>query len=119
VSISTAQLIASGTSESRLLQEKRTVNEEERVEPAAALLGLMTDADAAGLAILPGLVRYDQVYDPTITEIRHAFRVTVRASNGYVYPASHRLLPPIFREVRLFSNQVRRREETSGVNLLS
>jgi hypothetical protein len=49
-----------------------------------------TSADAAGLAILPGLVRYDEVNDPTITEIRHAFRVTVRATNGYVYPASHR-----------------------------
>jgi hypothetical protein len=49
-----------------------------------------TSADAAGLAILPGLVRYDEAYDPTVTEIRHAFRVTVRATNGYVYPASHR-----------------------------
>jgi hypothetical protein len=49
-----------------------------------------TSADAAGLAILPGLVRYDEVYDPAVTEIRHAFRVTVRATNGYVYPASHR-----------------------------
>jgi hypothetical protein len=49
-----------------------------------------TSADAAGLAILPGLVRYDEVYDPNLTEIRHAFRVTVRATNGYVYPASHR-----------------------------
>ena len=49
-----------------------------------------TSADAAGLAILPGLVRYDEVYDPTVTEIRHALRVTVRATNGYVYPASHR-----------------------------
>ncbi len=46
-----------------------------------------TSADAAGLAILPGLVRYDEVYGPA--EIRHAFRVTLRASNGYVYPASH------------------------------
>ncbi len=47
-----------------------------------------TSADAAGLAILPGLVRYDEVYG---TEpIRHAFRVTVRSTNGYVYPASHR-----------------------------
>lgn len=47
-----------------------------------------TSADAAGLAILPGLVRYDEAHgnDP----IRHAFRVTVRATNGYVYPASHR-----------------------------
>jgi len=47
-----------------------------------------TSADAAGLAILPGLIRYDEVFgaDP----IRHAFRVTVRATNGYVFPASHR-----------------------------
>jgi hypothetical protein len=49
-----------------------------------------TSADAAGLAILPGLIRYDEVYDPTITDIGHALRVTVRATNGYVYPASHR-----------------------------
>ena len=46
-----------------------------------------TSADAAGLAILPGLVRYDEVFGPD--EIGHAFRVTVRATNGYVYPASH------------------------------
>jgi len=48
-----------------------------------------TSADAAGLAILPGLVRYDEVYDPAVTEIQHAFRVTVRRTNGHVYPASH------------------------------
>jgi hypothetical protein len=47
-----------------------------------------TSADAAGLAILPGLVRYDEVFGSG--EIGHAFRVTVRATNGYVYPASHR-----------------------------
>ncbi len=47
-----------------------------------------TSADAAGLAILPGLVRYDEVAGAG--EIGHAFRVTVRATNGYVYPASHR-----------------------------
>jgi hypothetical protein len=47
-----------------------------------------TSADAAGLAILPGLVRYDEVFGAN--EIRHAFRVTVRSTNGYVYPASHR-----------------------------
>jgi FlaG/FlaF family flagellin (archaellin) len=47
-----------------------------------------TSADAAGLAILPGLVRHDEVFGAG--EIRHAFRVTVRATNGYVYPASHR-----------------------------
>ncbi len=47
-----------------------------------------TSADAAGLAILPGLVRYDEVFGPD--PIRHAFRVTVRRTNGYVFPASHR-----------------------------
>jgi len=46
-----------------------------------------TSADAAGLAILPGLVRYDEV--SSSNEIGHAFRVTVRATTGYVYPASH------------------------------
>jgi hypothetical protein len=48
-----------------------------------------TSADAAGLAILPGLVRYDEAWNPALAEIGHAFRVTVRATNGYVYPASH------------------------------
>jgi hypothetical protein len=47
-----------------------------------------TSADAAGLAILPGLVRYEEVYGPH--EIGHALRMTVRTTNGYVYPASHR-----------------------------
>ena len=46
-----------------------------------------TSADAAGLAVFPGLVRYDEVAD--IHEIRHAFRVTTRATNGHVWPASH------------------------------
>jgi hypothetical protein len=46
-----------------------------------------TSADAAGLAILPGLVRYDEVFGPD--PIRHAFRFTVRDSNGHVFPASH------------------------------
>jgi hypothetical protein len=46
-----------------------------------------TSADAAGLAILPGLVRYDEA---TRGPIRHALRVTVRQTNGYVWPASHR-----------------------------
>jgi hypothetical protein len=44
-----------------------------------------TSADAAGLAILPGLVRYDEAQGG----INHALRVTVRATNGYVWPASH------------------------------
>lgn len=46
-----------------------------------------TSADAAGLAILPGLVRYEEAMSGR--EITHAFRVTVRATNGYVWPASH------------------------------
>ena len=49
-----------------------------------------TSADAAGLAIFPGLVRYDEANDPAVAEIGHALRVTVRATNGYVWPASHR-----------------------------
>jgi hypothetical protein len=47
-----------------------------------------TSADAAGLPILPGLVRYDEV-EPG--EIRHALRFT--ASNirsDYIWPARHR-----------------------------
>jgi hypothetical protein len=46
-----------------------------------------TSADAAGLAILPGLVRYDEASRGPIT---HALRATVRATNHYVWPASHR-----------------------------
>ena len=47
-----------------------------------------TSADAAGLAMLPGLVRYDEVYGAG--EITHAFRFSTQATNGYVWPASHR-----------------------------
>jgi hypothetical protein len=47
-----------------------------------------TSADAAGLAILPGLVRYEDAYGAG--EITHAFRFSTRATNGYVWPASHR-----------------------------
>ncbi|GAB3384026.1 hypothetical protein GCM10027432_14860 [Lysobacter fragariae] len=48
-----------------------------------------TSADAAGLAIFPGLVRYDEAGNAAVAEIRHALRVTVRSTNGHVYPASH------------------------------
>lgn len=63
-----------------------------------------TSADAAGLAILPGLVRYDEVFGNE--PIRHAFRFTVRATNGYVFPASHRAgttpgAPPFGTRLRL------------------
>ncbi len=63
-----------------------------------------TSADAAGLAILPGLIRYDEVSGSG--PIRHAFRFTVRATNGYVFPASHRAgstagAPPMGTRLRL------------------
>ena len=46
-----------------------------------------TSADAAGLAIFPGLIRYDEAFGPD--PIRHAFRFTTFPVNGYVWPASH------------------------------
>ncbi len=47
-----------------------------------------TSADAAGLPILPGLVRPDEVLDQG--KITHALRFTVpHSQNNYVYPASH------------------------------
>ena len=46
-----------------------------------------TSADAAGLAVLPGLIRYEDAYGTE--EVSHAFRFTTRATNGYVWPASH------------------------------
>ena len=63
-----------------------------------------TSADAAGLAILPGLVRYDEAFGPD--EIRHALRVTVHGVNNYVWPASHRANtnasgPPLGARMRL------------------
>jgi len=46
-----------------------------------------TSTDAAGLAILPGLVRYDEV---AAGEIRHALRFTVPSTGrAYVWPARH------------------------------
>jgi hypothetical protein len=66
-----------------------------------------TSADAAGLPILPGLVRYDEVVE--LGEIRHALRFTVRKTQrGYVAPATHWAsrskdpnLPPMGMRVRL------------------
>jgi hypothetical protein len=65
-----------------------------------------TSADAAGLPILPGLVRADEVLDQGV--ITHALRFTVNASqNTYVYPASHEAgssntsLPPMGARFRL------------------
>jgi chitodextrinase len=46
-----------------------------------------TSSDAAGLPILPGLVRYDEVASG---EIRHAIRFTVpQTRKAYVWPARH------------------------------
>jgi hypothetical protein len=52
-----------------------------------------TSADAAGLPIMPGLVRPDEALPPVLGGqgvINHAIRVTVQQTrNEYVYPASH------------------------------
>jgi hypothetical protein len=46
-----------------------------------------TSADAAGLPILPGLVRYDEV---TAGAINHALRFTVeQTQHGFIAPATH------------------------------
>jgi hypothetical protein len=66
-----------------------------------------TSADAAGLPIFPGLVRYDEVVELGV--IRHALRFTVNnARRAYVFPARHwasfdtsPLLPPMGMRVRL------------------
>ncbi|MGZ8753076.1 MAG: hypothetical protein ACXW1S_08835 [Acidimicrobiia bacterium] len=47
-----------------------------------------TSADAAGMPILPGLVRFDEI---AAGEIDHAIRITLnRTDNRYVWPATHR-----------------------------
>jgi hypothetical protein len=47
-----------------------------------------TSADAAGLPILPGLVRYDEVL---AGQIDHVIRFTApRTANAFVWPASHK-----------------------------
>ena len=45
-----------------------------------------TSADAAGLAILPGLVRYDEI---VAGQINHALRFTANRTNSYLWPARH------------------------------
>jgi len=65
-----------------------------------------TSADAAGLPILPGLVRYDEV---SAGAIRHALRFTTSTTRrAYIYPARHfasasssTSLPPMGLRVRL------------------
>lgn len=65
-----------------------------------------TSADAAGLPILPGLVRYDEVASGVIS---HALRFTVQTTrNTFVWPARHQAssqtganLPPMGLRLRL------------------
>ncbi|MEI6291780.1 MAG: hypothetical protein WCP19_15270, partial [Chloroflexota bacterium] len=45
-----------------------------------------TSADAAGLPILPGLVRYDEIVSG---KIEHALRFTASQTNRYTWPARH------------------------------
>ena len=69
-----------------------------------------TSADAAGLPIFPGLVRYDEVFERG--EITHALRFTARRTRrAYVFPARHFAssdsspsLPPMGMRVRLKAN---------------
>jgi len=65
-----------------------------------------TSADAAGLPILPGLLRYDEVQSGAVT---HAIRMTAEATDtSYVWPARHEAgsssdpnLPPMGARFRL------------------
>lgn len=65
-----------------------------------------TSADAAGLPILPGLARYDEI---TAGEINHALRFTASVTQrAYVWPARHYassntspIVPPMGIRVRL------------------
>ncbi|MBE0671644.1 MAG: hypothetical protein IH588_13740 [Anaerolineales bacterium] len=50
-----------------------------------------TSADAAGLPIVPGLIRYDEV---AAGEIKHALRFTAEETAGYIWPARHQTSDP-------------------------
>lgn len=66
-----------------------------------------TSADAAGLPILPGIVRCDEVYDKKL--IAHALRFTVqKTQDAFIHPARHAAsrssspnLPPMGLRLRL------------------
>jgi hypothetical protein len=68
-----------------------------------------TSADAAGLPIFPGLIRYDEV---AAGSIKHAIRFTVQSSSaGFIPPASHwasnssnQYAPPMGMRLRLKSS---------------
>jgi hypothetical protein len=50
-----------------------------------------TSTDAAGLAVLPGLLRYDEI---AAGEVKHAIRFTTpKTQKAYVWPARHRASP--------------------------
>jgi hypothetical protein len=63
-----------------------------------------TSADAAGLPILPGLVRYEEIL---AGEIKHALRFTAEETAGYIWPARHQTsdlqegVPPMGARFRL------------------
>jgi hypothetical protein len=63
-----------------------------------------TSADAAGLPILPGLVRYEEIL---AGKINHALRFTVENTAGYLWPARHQTsdlqdgIPPMGARFRL------------------
>jgi len=69
-----------------------------------------TSADAAGLPILPGLVRYDEAVEKG--SIRHALRFTVNTTQkAFIHPATHQAgsttdsnAPPMGLRVRLKAN---------------
>ena len=67
-----------------------------------------TSTDAAGLPVLPGLVRYDEIAAGQIT---HAIRFSAqRTQNGWIHPATHQAgsnndsLPPMGLRLRLKTN---------------
>jgi hypothetical protein len=68
-----------------------------------------TSADAAGLPVLPGLIRYDEV---AAGEIKHALRFTApKTRKAYIWPARHYAssltatqYPPMGQRFRLKSN---------------
>jgi hypothetical protein len=67
----------------------------------------LPSADAAGLQIYPGLIKYDEVFGDK--EIAHAHRVTLAGNDSWVWPASHGYTsypgwPPYGTRMRLKAN---------------
>jgi hypothetical protein len=67
-----------------------------------------TSTDAAGLPVLPGLVRYEDIADGVL---RHAVRFTAQCTQrGYIHPATHQAgqnnaaCPPMGARFRLKAN---------------